>query len=258
MAATSNAVDTAGSNIVTGAGSSSVQFKLPGSPQYIIQSVVATVDNTAGGDTTATLTYADTNGEVIAKRPQGAVIPAGDTGTATFALRLTDDSAQGAAAFPVGFYDLVPSGGNPVPAGTQVTFAALTFGAPNAGVDLLDTSVNGSPSAWCVKKSSKYVFMARVSVDPHPSVPFPAGQTMRLDLTPTSADPDPAGFWATQATTLYPLSNVLGVANNTISVTRYVPVFRGPADPYRWHLEIAWDYVGDVDVTGFLEVIKIG
>jgi hypothetical protein len=87
-----------------------------------------------------------------------------------------------------------------------------------------------------VKKSGRYVFMARVSVDPHPSIPFPAGQTMRLDLTPTSADPDPAGFWATQATTLYPLSNVLGVANNTISVTRYVPVFRGPADPYRFSL----------------------
>jgi hypothetical protein len=89
MASTAEAGMSAGSNLVSGAGATVATFTLPASPLYRVESVVAHVDNTAGGDTTATLTYADTNGEVIAKRPQGDVIPAGDTGTATFALRLT-------------------------------------------------------------------------------------------------------------------------------------------------------------------------
>jgi hypothetical protein len=92
MATTSDAGMLAGSNIVTGAGTASRSFTLPGSPLYIVQSVVATVDNAAGADTTATLTFADTNGEVIAKRTQGDVIPAGGSGTATFALRLAGNS----------------------------------------------------------------------------------------------------------------------------------------------------------------------
>jgi hypothetical protein len=95
MATTADSGMLAGSNIVTGVGTASAQFTLPGSPLYIVQSVVATVDNTAGGATTATLTFADTNGEVIAKRPQGDTIPAGDTGTATFALRLSASGASG-------------------------------------------------------------------------------------------------------------------------------------------------------------------
>lgn len=82
-------VEDAGSNLVTGDGSNSLTFKLPGYPRYAVQSVAATVDNGAGGATTATLSMKDTNGEVIAKTPQDDVIPAGDTGTATFALGLT-------------------------------------------------------------------------------------------------------------------------------------------------------------------------
>jgi hypothetical protein len=97
VASSLDTVETAGSNVVTGTGTNSVRFTLPGSPQYIVQSVVATVDNAGGADTTATLTYADTNGEVIAKKPQNGTIPAGDTGTATFALRLSDEASSTAA-----------------------------------------------------------------------------------------------------------------------------------------------------------------
>lgn len=248
----------AGSNVVTGAGTSSRTFTLPASPLYRVESVVAHVDNTAGGDTTATLTYADTNGEVIAKKPQGSTVPAGGTGTATFALRLSDDASRAASAYPVGFYTVAPPGGNPVPAGTQGAVIELTFAGAGAGVDLLDTSTLGSPAQWCVKTSGVYTVMARIGVDPHPFGVFPAGHLMLFDLTPIAADPPPANFWATQNTTKLPLDNALGSSNQTVSVTRYMPVLTAPGSPYLWHLQVSWDYVGDVDVTGFLEVIKIG
>lgn len=84
----------AGSNLVTGTGTNVATFTLPSTPRYVVQSVVATVDNSAGGDTTATLTFADTNGAVIAKKRQGETLDSGITGTATFALRLTDEKAM--------------------------------------------------------------------------------------------------------------------------------------------------------------------
>jgi hypothetical protein len=71
MASTAEAGMSAGSNLVSGAGTAVATFTLPASPLYRVESVVAHVDNTAGGDTTATLTYADTNGEVIARRDSG-------------------------------------------------------------------------------------------------------------------------------------------------------------------------------------------
>jgi hypothetical protein len=88
MASTAEAGMSAGSNLVSGAGAAVATFTLPASPLYRVESVVAHVDNTTGGDTTATLTYADTNGEVIAKHAQADTLDAGATGTATFALGL--------------------------------------------------------------------------------------------------------------------------------------------------------------------------
>jgi hypothetical protein len=78
-----------------GIGTNSATFTVPNYPPYAIQSVIATVDNGAGADTTATLTIADRAGEGVAKRVQGDVIPAGDTGTATFALRLAGNGGTG-------------------------------------------------------------------------------------------------------------------------------------------------------------------
>lgn len=81
------------SNIVQGTGTATATFVMPGTVPLAVSSVVATVDNTAGGDTRATLVIRDQAGEVIATKRQGAVIPAGDTGTATWALRLDDELA---------------------------------------------------------------------------------------------------------------------------------------------------------------------
>lgn len=95
-----NLVDQSGdaqSNIVQGIGTNSVSFTMPGSVALNVESVLAHVDNTLGADTTATLTIRDVSGEVIATKRQDDVIPAADTGTATFALRL--DSGGGGIKF---------------------------------------------------------------------------------------------------------------------------------------------------------------
>jgi hypothetical protein len=81
----------ANSNLVQGTGTNSLTFTMPGTVALNVQSVVATINNAAGADTTAELTVRDQSGVVIATKRQGEVIPAADTGTATFALRLSDD-----------------------------------------------------------------------------------------------------------------------------------------------------------------------
>jgi hypothetical protein len=133
MASTAEAGMSAGSNLVSGAGAAVATFTLPASPLYRVESVVAHVDNTAGGDTTATLTYADTNGEVIAKRPQGEVIPAGDTGTATFALRLTGAKRRRFGGGGLGEYGSI---GQVVQSGVAYTAPWTFFG----GTPLLNVS----------------------------------------------------------------------------------------------------------------------
>jgi len=88
MASVLDTGPTAGSNVVSGTNASSLTFTLPDSPRYLVQSVVATINNAAGGATTATLTYSEADGTVIAKRRQSDTVTAGATTTATWALRL--------------------------------------------------------------------------------------------------------------------------------------------------------------------------
>lgn len=77
----------ANSNLVAGLGTNEAVFTMPGNRGLKVQSVLATIDNTAGGATTAKVTVRDSSGQVIATETQGDTIPAADTGTATFALR---------------------------------------------------------------------------------------------------------------------------------------------------------------------------
>lgn len=82
------------SNLVHGTGTNSVTFEMPGNVPLAVESVVATIDNAAGTDTLAKVTVRDSAGVVIATSSQADVIPAGDTGTATFALRLGGSSGN--------------------------------------------------------------------------------------------------------------------------------------------------------------------
>jgi len=83
----------ASSNIVVGNGTSSARFTMPGNVAIKVESVVATVNNASASDVTPEVTIRDQSGVVIGTNKQGESIPAGDTGTATFALRLGGGSA---------------------------------------------------------------------------------------------------------------------------------------------------------------------
>jgi hypothetical protein len=63
-----------------------------------VESVLAAIDTTAAGDTTALLTVADSSGAVIARKAQTSKVTGGGTGSATWALRLADDPPPAAAA----------------------------------------------------------------------------------------------------------------------------------------------------------------
>lgn len=73
--------------VIGGNGTQSLSTALaPGLFQYV-ESVLVQVTN-GGGDAQPELTIATANGTVIATQRQDDVIPAGDTGAATFALRI--------------------------------------------------------------------------------------------------------------------------------------------------------------------------
>lgn len=66
----------------------------PGVAQYV-QAVYATIDATSATDPVRpTLEILEQSGVVIAKKRQGEAIPAGGTGSATWALRLDDDGGD--------------------------------------------------------------------------------------------------------------------------------------------------------------------
>ncbi len=110
-----------------GSGADTQSYELaPGLLQYV-QAVYVTVDNSAGGDARPTLTLSEQSGVVIAKKRQGEAIAAGDTGSATWALRLTDERT-GAGGIQ---FDTLNSGG------WLFVDATGTGGPDSAGIDLI-------------------------------------------------------------------------------------------------------------------------
>lgn len=76
---------------VPGNGTGTLSFALPPGLTFDVQSLFALVDASGAGATAATLTIADSSGEVIARKRQGETIDAGtNPGSATWALRLAD------------------------------------------------------------------------------------------------------------------------------------------------------------------------
>lgn len=117
----------AGSNLVQGTGTATATFPMPGSVQVDVESVVATIDNTAGGATTATLVVRDSSGEVVATKRMGDTFPAGDTGTVTFSLRNSDSDAGNGIRFDVenvGDWLHVTANGSAVPQSGTIVFDA--------------------------------------------------------------------------------------------------------------------------------------
>lgn len=79
-------------------GATSVSFTIPPGVNLDVESVYATIDNSGGGDVKPVLSVADQSGVVIAAKRQGETIPAGDTGSATWALRLADEQGSGSGS----------------------------------------------------------------------------------------------------------------------------------------------------------------
>jgi hypothetical protein len=114
--------------VIRGTGTNALSFTIPSNVDFNVESVVASVDAAAAGDTIGELSIAEVTGEVIATKRQGLPIPAGDTGTETWALRLDDETAGGGTtpalqwATGVGEDSAVVSGVD-----TMVSFDAATL-----------------------------------------------------------------------------------------------------------------------------------
>lgn len=74
-----------------GSGTRSVTYQLPPGLFQYIESVLVSLSNGAAVAVRPTLKVETVNGRVMATKRQGESVPAGDTGTATWALRLTDE-----------------------------------------------------------------------------------------------------------------------------------------------------------------------
>jgi hypothetical protein len=112
-----------------GDGSGTLSYTLA-SDSFDIESVYVSVDaTTATGPVTAELTVRDQSGVVIARKKQAATIPAGQAGSATWALRLDDEGSVG------GGYSTVQDEGVALPQETTLDFVG-------AGVTAADDPLN--------------------------------------------------------------------------------------------------------------------
>jgi hypothetical protein len=149
-------------------GQATAEYQLaPGLAQYV-QSVYIEVDNTAGADARPVLTFSEQAGVVIGKKEQGRTITAGGTGSASWFLRGTDETAAGGAvAGQLGTYT---SFGLTVPTNSTTPFP-FTF---DLGADLLDTT---NPLAPAFRAAGTYIMRAYAEADPQFTA---AGKVARL------------------------------------------------------------------------------
>jgi len=135
-------------------GNSVQEYTLaPGLAQYV-QSVYVEVDAAAASDTRPVLTWLEQSGVVIGKKRQGEAITGGTAGSATWALRLTDENGGGSgttvqyAGYAVSNPDTPPQ--------PQYTGWQLNDWALQAGIALLDTTTD--PDNASVTKDGIYTW----------------------------------------------------------------------------------------------------
>ena len=87
---------------VAGNGQSSVSFTVPLGVAFKPESIIAQIDASGAGITTPELSIATQGGVVMATKRQSETIPAGGTGSATWALRLSDEAAAAPAGIQYG------------------------------------------------------------------------------------------------------------------------------------------------------------
>ena len=96
--------------VIAGNGTSVLDYNLPPGVYQYVQAVLANIDNTAGAAIRPTLRVKEQTGTVIATTRPAESIPAGGSGSATWALRLSDSSAvTGTSGI---FFDTAPQDGD--------------------------------------------------------------------------------------------------------------------------------------------------
>lgn len=122
--------------VIAGNGTSVLDYNLPPGVYQYVQAVLANIDNTAGAAIRPTLRVKEQTGTVIATTRPAESIPAGGSGSTTWALRLSDSSAATGSAGIV--YDLEPQSGG-------FLFSDTTTGTTGSGygTEIIDTSGAG-------------------------------------------------------------------------------------------------------------------
>jgi hypothetical protein len=158
-----------------GNGSATLSWQVPGAG-LDVETVYASIDATAAGsDVTAELTITDPSGVVIARKTQGQAVSAGGTGSATWALRLDDESTS-----------VTPSGSTL----TQLlTFATPSCPSANSrtaqftvssGSSLFDVSGGNTNAPKCLVSG---VFIVTVNAFGSVGAGWTAGSTYTVTLT---------------------------------------------------------------------------
>jgi hypothetical protein len=141
--------------VVAGSNSSSQTWPLPKSTSFKIQSVSASITGAGGAATTAELQIVLPTGEVVAAERQSSSIPAGDTGVATWALRLTGGGSQGPPG-PPGSTDLDMVRGANLGGFSVPPFSFQQFDLDTIYTDTLGYWSAGTPYRFTVKKAGEY------------------------------------------------------------------------------------------------------
>ncbi len=121
----------------------------------------------------------------------------------------------------IGFYEVVPVGGNPISAGaTNPITMSFSFGGGDAGYDLLDLGGLGAPTGPVFKTAGMYAVLARVVFGPEPAGTFPMELSASMDMY-IQNELAPANDWAQQATQTFPLDNAFKECVGTVGFVRF-------------------------------------
>jgi hypothetical protein len=210
----------------------SATFSIPADLVPFVDSVYAEIDNGAGSDATPTLEIRGPNGDTVAAIPQDDVVPGGDTGRATWALRLPGKKGRGgnvsaSVIYARGYTDTA-FGDAPivVPAGGSILAPMDHVDADASGVITWETNVNPNdtarmdgPGLFMVQTSAHFQTLGAGEVafpyvaagDEWPTTSW--GGVSKLDNAPFTADPS-----GTPTNLSYALVRVPAASSHTVSL----------------------------------------
>lgn len=157
--------------------------------------------------------------------------------------------------YDIGFYDLVPIGGNPKATGSSQFSMSASFAGSGGGTDLLDLTVNGGPTGPSVKRAGMYEFKARLGFVPGGGGTFGAGQYVRVDME-TRNETAPQNFWSQSSSNFIPLNNTSVPPFTTVQFCRYIDP-DNPQGVIYFEIIITRDSTQSLTIEGELAVQRI-